>query len=312
MEPDVRFMDRADALTPIEMTRLVSLCMNLGVRNIRITGGEPTVHPRLTEIIASIAALGPDDLAMTSNGSLCTPDKLREWRDAGLRRLTFSIDSLQPERFAKITRSSGSPEQVLTAVRDAIDVGFAPIKLNAVIVRGENDDEIADLAALARDLPVQMRFIEFMPLDSGRSWEPGKLVPATEILRAISKRWPLVPSDVRSIDPSATAETYRFADRSSVEPSGDSSSTGDIGLIAPVTRPFCSACSRLRITADGKVRPCLFSLQEWDLRDMMRQGATGQQLSRRLLDAVWSKQPGHGISTATFHQPDRPMSAIGG
>lgn len=303
MEPDVRFADAASLLTPEQFEQAARVCLSLGVTKLRITGGEPTLHPRLTEIITRLSGLNPGDLAMTTNASRCDPASLCEWKAAGLRRLTISIDSLKADRFAQITRSTATPAQVLQTIKDAAVTGFAPVKVNAVIVRGQNDDEVADLAGLARELKIEMRFIEFMPLDAGRAWEPAKLVPGEEILRAIESRYELVamPKD----DASSTADVYRFAD----------GAPGNIGIIAPVTRPFCGSCSRLRITADGKVRPCLFSLQEWDIRGLLRdeQGTEADgRLAQRLIDITYTKQAGHGITSADFTQPQRPMSAIGG
>jgi len=300
LEPDARFMRKLDLLTDDEILRAAAACIRLGVEKIRLTGGEPTLHPRLTSVIARVAALGVADLALTTNGSRLEPASLAEWGDAGLTRITVSLDSVRPNRFIAMTRSRTTPEQVIEGVRRAIVAGFAPVKINAVLMRGFNDDETVPLAALARDLGVEMRFIEFMPLDDARTWDRSLVVPASETLARIAERWPLIPVG-RDAD-SATALNFAFAD----------GAPGRIGIIAPVTRPFCGQCSRLRITADGKVRPCLFSAQEWDLRPLLRRGATDAEIDRFLIDATWTKQPGHGIDSATFRQPERPMSAIGG
>ncbi len=312
MEPDVRFSDARELLTVEEMVRVVRACMALGVRNVRLTGGEPTVHPKLVEIIRGVAGLGVLDLAMTTNGSLCTRESMRAWKDAGLRRLTFSMDAVTPAVFAAMTRShaggrSGGVESVITAIGLAVKEGFAPVKVNAVVIRGRNEREVPLLAKLAREMGFEMRFIEYMPLDSGHHWDRSLLVPAEEIVRLAGEGAALVPLD--RVDSHSTSETYVFADA----PKGP----GRIGIIAPVTRPFCGACSRLRVTADGKIRPCLFSLQEHDLLAVLR-GPSGDEPTRdvaledSLLAAVWAKQKGHGISSADFVQPDRPMSAIGG
>ncbi len=300
LEPDARFMRRLDLLTDDEIVRVASACIRLGVEKIRLTGGEPTLHPRLTSVIARVAALGVSDLALTTNGSRLAPHELAAWRDAGLTRITVSLDSVRPDRFAAMTRSRNTPEQVIDGLRRAIDAGFAPVKINAVLMRGLNDDEIVPLAALARELSVEMRFIEFMPLDDARGWDRSLVVPAAEVLERIAQEWPLMPEG-RDTD-SATALNFVFAD----------GAPGRIGLIAPVTRPFCGRCSRLRITADGKVRPCLFSTREWDLRPLLRDGATDAEIDRFLIDATWTKQAGHGIDSTGFRQPDRAMSAIGG
>jgi len=300
LEPDVRFMPSSELLRPEEFARVARVATSLGVRTLRITGGEPTVHPELARVIALLRDAGGDDLAMTTNGSRCDDASLRKWRDAGLDRLTISLDSLLPDRFSAITRSTSSPSEVVGAIRGAIDAGFAPVKVNCVVVRGFNDDEVPGMAGLARELGVDVRFIEYMPLDSGRAWEPGKLVPASEILARVGARFELIPME--QLDPSSTSRQYAFAD----------GGPGTVGVIAPVTRPFCGACSRLRLTADGKVRPCLFSLAEWDVASLLRLGATDAAIAQRLIDITWTKQAGHGISDPGFAQPSRSMSAIGG
>lgn len=300
MEPDVRFMPAQELLTIDEMARLARVCIGLGVDKVRVTGGEPTVHPQLTRIIASLAGAGAVDLAMTTNGSMMDEASLAGWRAAGLDRLTVSIDSLDPARFARMTRSAASPGEVVEGIRRAKQAGFDPVKANAVVVRGLNEEDVLPLAALARELDVDVRYIEFMPLDSGRAWDPGRLVPAAEIVQRISQVYPLAP--VERDGPSSTSQVFRFAD----------GAPGRIGVIAPVTRSFCGECARLRITADGKVRPCLFSTTEWDIRPLLRSGAADAELEGFLMDATWTKQAGHGISSPTFQQPLRPMSAIGG
>lgn len=300
MEPDIRFMDRSEALTVEEIVRLARVCMSLGVEKIRITGGEPTVHPELARIISGLAALGPSDLALTTNGSLMGDGEIRSWRAAGLDRVSISIDSVRPERFSAVTRSRTPVETVFRAVEAAVRGGLNPVKLNAVVIRRVNDDEVADLAGLARRFGVEMRFIEFMPLDSAHGWDMSRVVPASEIVSRIERAYPLVPLGREG--ESSTSLVYRFSD----------GAPGRIGVIAPVSRPFCGACSRLRITADGKVRPCLFSRREWNIRRLLRDGAGDERLRRFLVDATWTKQAGHGIRSPGFAQPARPMSAIGG
>ncbi len=305
MDPDVRFADPRSLMTVDEMTSAVRACVHLGVRHVRLTGGEPTVHPKLTRIIESIAALGVDDLSMTTNGSLCTPELMREWKAAGLKRLTFSLDAVTPEVFDAMTRDreKAGATRVVQAIRDAIAEGLGPVKVNAVVMRGRNEQEVPALVALARDIGFEMRFIEYMPLDSGRHWDRTMLVPADEIVALAARHAPLSP--LPRTDPHSTSETYVFAD----DPSGPAR----IGIIAPVTRPFCGQCSRLRITADAKIRPCLFSLHEFDLMAALRdEHASDESIENALLTAVWSKQKGHGITSADFVQPARPMSAIGG
>lgn len=300
MEPDVQFAAQDLVLQPKEFIRVAHIAHALGVRKIRLTGGEPTLHPALTEIIAGIRASTTVEIAMITNGARLTRARLREWKSAGLERMTISIDSLQPDRFARVTRSTSTPQAVLAGVEMCIAEGLTPVKLNAVLIRGINEDEAADLAELARRYAIEMRFIEYMPLDSGHAWDSSKWVSAAETLANIERRFALVACDDDA--PSSTARTYAFAD----------GAPGRIGLIAPVSSPFCGACSRLRLTADGKVRPCLFSTREWDLRGLLRGGASDDDLANFLIDATWTKQPGHGISSPDFHQPHRPMSAIGG
>lgn len=301
MEPDVRFADRHALLSVDELLQLARACVRLGVRRIRLTGGEPTLHPELTRLIRGVAEIdGVEDVSMTTNGSLVTPDTLAEWKDAGLGRLTFSLDAVTPEVVHAMTRSRTSADAVIRAIADTVAAGFGPVKVNAVVIRGRNEAEVPRLARLAREVGFEMRFIEYMPLDSGRKWDPSLLVSADEILERAAEAGPLTPLERE--DPHGTCEVYAFADGTR------------IGVIAPVTRPFCGACSRLRITADAKVRPCLFSLQERDLMPMLRgdQASSGEAIEQAILDAVWAKQAGHGITAPGFRQPDRPMSAIGG
>lgn len=303
MEPDVRFAPQDALLTLDEIIRVTRVAESLGVRRVRLTGGEPTLHPHLTAIIAGLASATSVEIALITNASLLNRDALREWKAAGLQRITVSIDSLRPDRFARLTRSSASPDQVLKGVELSLIEGLTPVKLNAVLIRGFNDDEAVELAALARTFGVEMRFIEYMPLDSGHAWDSSKWVSAAETRAAIERTFALLPCD--DDDPSSTARTFRFADLRS-------DSSARIGFIAPVSTPFCGACSRLRLTADGQVRPCLFSTTEWDIRSPLRNGATDEELADFLIDATWTKQPGHGITSPGFVQPDRPMSAIGG
>ncbi len=300
MEPDIRFLRKTELMSVPEMVRVARLCVGLGVEKIRLTGGEPTVYAHLDELIGELARLPIKDLAMTTNGSLMDLDRAREWKRLGLRRVTLSLDTLRPDRFAAITRSKTPPQRVIDAIQIAKEVGLEPVRVNAVIVRGWNDDEILDLVALARDIGFELRFIEYMPLDSARAWDRKKLVSADEILEIIQSRFDLTP--VGRDGHSGTSLNHAFGD----------GSPGGVGIIASVTRIFCGACSRLRITADAQVRPCLFSAKEFDLRVPLRHGVSDTELEDFLLDSVWTKQPQHGINEAGFEQPDRPMSAIGG
>ncbi|MBL8745745.1 MAG: GTP 3',8-cyclase MoaA [Phycisphaerae bacterium] len=300
MEPDVLFSPRESLLTLWEIIRVARIAENLGVRKIRLTGGEPTLHPELTEIIAGIRGSTGVEIALITNASRLSRASLRTWKHAGLARVTISIDSLRADRFARLTRSASSPEEVLAGVEACLAEGLTPLKLNAVLIRGFNDDEAADLATLARRFAIEMRFIEYMPLDSAHAWDASKWVSAAESRRAIEARFPLVACG--DDESSSTARTFAFAD----------GAPGRIGFIAPVSSPFCGACSRLRLTADGKVRPCLFSTTEWDLLPLLRGSACDEDIADFLIDATWTKQPGHGIATPEFRQPPRPMSAIGG
>jgi cyclic pyranopterin phosphate synthase len=300
MDPDFRYMPKRELLTLEAYVSIARVCASLGVTKLRITGGEPTLYPQLGELIDAIGQLPFHDVAMTTNGSHLERQPLATWRVRGLNRLTFSLDSLRPERVAAITRTSTTPQTVIDAIRLAREAAFHPVKVNAVMMRGINDDEPADFADFARTHDIDMRLIEFMPLDSSRAWSRAEVVSADEILAAVSRRHELVP--VHPDDPSSTSRNYRFAD----------GGPGRLGIIASVTRPFCGACSRLRITADGKVRPCLFSHDEWDLRPLLRDRATDDELRRFLVNATWTKQAGHGIGSNAFRPPARTMSAIGG
>lgn len=304
MDPGVRFMEHAHLLSTAEIVRLSRVAASLGVRKIRLTGGEPTLHPDLASIIAGIRAATGVEIAMITNASRLSRASLREWKRAGLGRITISIDSLRPERFTGLTRSTCTPRDVLDGVSMCLEEGLTPLKLNAVLIRGVNDDEAPDLAGVARRFGVEMRFIEYMPLDSERAWDPSRWVAAAETKAAIETRYALVESG--EDEPSSTARTYRFSDLPREAPAR-------LGFIAPVSSPFCGACSRLRITADGKVRPCLFSTREWDVRALLRDPSAGDgAIAEFLIDATWNKQSGHGIATAQFEQPARTMSAIGG
>lgn len=300
MEPDVRFLPRGELLSVDELVRVARIVEGLGVRKIRLTGGEPTVRPDLVEIIGAVRRATTVELAMITNGCWLNPRVAMEWKDAGLDRVTISIDSLDRERFAAITRSASSVSDVLAGIESCIEAGLTPLKLNAVLLRGVNDDEAVPLAGLARRFGVEMRFIEYMPLDSAHAWDRTRFVPASETRARIEEVFPLVPTGHDA--PSSTAVTYKFAD----------GGAGAVGFIAPVSSPFCGACSRLRLTADGKARPCLFSTTEWDLRPLLRDDSPDDAIIDFLIDATWTKQEGHGISSPGFVQPERPMSAIGG
>lgn len=301
MDPDFRYMPKRELLKLDEYLTLARLCLSLGIEKVRVTGGEPSLYPQLISLMQGLRRLpGLRDLAITTNGSRLTDDVARSWRSAGLDRLTLSLDSLRQERIASITRSTAQLSDTIRAIHAAHRAGLAPIKVNAVIMRGINDDEVADFADFAREHNIDMRFIEYMPLDSSRAWKREDVVTADEMLDRIRQRHELVRvSDERE---DSTSLNFTFGD----------SSPGRIGIIAPVSRPFCGACSRLRITADGKIRPCLFSTVEWDIKPLLRAGASDEELTNFIADSVWTKQRGHGIGSETFVQPERTMSAIGG
>jgi len=285
-------------LTFEEIERAVRLAVNLGIEKIRLTGGEPLLRQQLEKLVEKIARLpGVTDLAMTSNGFLFL-QKARALRDAGLQRISFSMDSLDRENFKKITGRDGL-EEVLASIELARQLGFNPVKVNAVIIRGINDHEIEALAEFARDKNLKFRFIEFMPLDSGRAWQKELVVPGQEILQRLQARFSLQP--VVSENKSETSKRWAFTD-----------GCGEIGIIAPVTEPFCGHCNRLRLTADGKIRTCLFSVVEHDLRALLRNDSTDEEITEFFQSVVQQKEARHHIGEPEFVQPERTMSCIGG
>ena len=292
------WLPKDDLLTYEEITRFAGICLSLGVNGIRLTGGEPTVRADLPALVAMLHALRPNlDLSITTNG-LKLAAMAEPLRAAGLTRVNVSLDTLDPQRFHRLARRDRHAE-VIAGLEAARRVGFAPIKVNAVLMRGFNEDEAVPLARWARDHDYELRFIEWMPLDAQHGWSRDQLVPASEILAQIRAEFPIEPARVG--DPSAPATLYRYLD-----------GRGQVGAIASVTRPFCGHCDRIRLTADGQIRTCLFSLKEYDFRTAMRGGATDEQIVTMLEAAVWRKEPGHLINSPYFRQPERGMSAIGG
>jgi len=289
---------KSQLLTFEEIERVVRVAVARGINKIRITGGEPLLRQGVEQLIASIAQIpGVEDLAMTTNG-FHFGKKAEALRAAGLRRVSFSLDSLDVKNFKRMTGRDGLSE-VLAGIRKARELGMNPVKVNAVVIRGINDHEIEALAEFARVEQLSLRFIEFMPLDSGHTWLQDMVVPGREILQRVRARHALVQSK-----PSHAAETarrWKFAD-----------GAGEIGIIAPVTEPFCGFCNRLRLTADGKIRTCLFSLGEHDLKPLLRGTADDAQLEERLRGIVWQKEERHHIGEPGFVQPERSMSCIGG
>ena len=292
------WLPKEQLLTYEEIARFSRLCLDLGVTGIRLTGGEPTVRADLPVLVRMLSELRPGlDLSLTTNG-LKLVAMADELKAAGLTRVNVSLDTLDRERFHRIARRDRLTD-VLAGLEAARRVGFHPIKVNAVLMRGFNEDEAVPLAAWGRENSFEVRFIEWMPLDFQHSWAREKLVPAAEILEAIAAAFPLEPA--RDLDPSAPATLYRYRD-----------GRGSVGVIASVTRPFCGHCDRIRLTADGQVRTCLFALKEYDMRGALRAGESDETIAELLRAAVWRKEPGHLINSPYFKQPDRGMSAIGG
>jgi cyclic pyranopterin phosphate synthase len=291
------FLPRSEVLSFEEIVRVAKVARSLGVDAVRLTGGEPLVRRGIVDLVRRIAQLGFEDLALTTNGILLTP-MAGQLAEAGLRRVNVSCDSLRADRFAAIRRR-GELDVVLDAMAAAEAAGLSPVKVNVVLLRGENDDEILDFAAFARDTGRIVRFIEYMPLDAQGAWDRARLVPGSAVLGAIRAVWPLEP--VADPGSPAPADRYRFAD-----------GRGEIGVISTVSEPFCGTCNRLRLTADGAIRNCLFSDAEHPVRDLLRGGGSDEELALMLRRAVWRKLPGHGINEPGFLRPRRSMSMIGG
>jgi cyclic pyranopterin phosphate synthase len=291
----LRWLPRPEILTFEEIERVTRVFVErFGITSVRITGGEPTVRAHLPQLIERLAAF-PVELSMTTNGA--TLDGLaRELRRAGLHRVTVSCDSLRPDRFAEITgRDMLGP--VLAGIRAALESGLRPVKLNAVVVRDVNDDEVVELARFGRESGVEVRYIEFMPLDATGQWSADKVVPSAEVIGRISEIYPLEPM---SCGPEP-AQRYRYLDGG-----------GTVGVVASVTKPFCADCDRVRITAEGALRSCLFAVRETDLRAILRGGGTDDDLAQAIAAEVWRKWAGHSIGKVQFVRPARSMSQIGG
>ena len=306
-----------------EIEYVCDIFVELGIEKIRLTGGEPMMRRDIETIIGKLAKLkaplsdqlqfvdlpahnklkfaghrGLIDLALTTNGYFL-PDRAQGLKDAGLDRITISLDSLKREVFKEMT-GVDVLDRVMEGIAAAKSAGLDPIKINAVIVRGHNEDEVADFAAFAREHDVKMRFIEFMPLDSGHDWSSADVVSGREIRARIEERFPLTPLDVAR--GSETSSRYGFAD----------GAPGEIGIIAPVTEAFCGACSRIRLTSDGQIRTCLFSTVEYSLRDVVRDGASRAEIIDFIRSVVMKKEPRHYINEPGFVAPSRSMSFIGG
>ncbi len=295
----VTFQPRSELLTFEEIVRFVHVVAPLGVNRLRLTGGEPLVRAELPKLVAALAQVpGIEDLAMTTNGLLLA-DQAPALKAAGLRRLNISLDTLNESTYRHITRRGGLA-RVLDGIALAQRLGFERIRLNAVVIRGVTENDIVPLAGFAREHDVELRFLEFMPLDADRRWQDEHVVSGDEICARLEETFgPLVPAD--RPDPSQPAMDFRFAD-----------GRGRIGLISPVTQPFCHDCNRLRITAEGQVRNCLFSTVEWDARQLLRNGGSDQQLAALVQTCVSAKKAGHGIDSPAFVRPERAMYQIGG
>jgi len=291
------WLERTEVLTFEEIERLVALFASLGVRSVRLTGGEPLVRREFPRLAAMLAPL-VEDLSVTTNGFLLERDAAA-LVDAGIARFNVSIDSLQRDRFFAMTRRDALPKVLrgLEALSAVAPAGMR-IKVNAVALRGFTEDEVLPFARFARETPYEVRFIEFMPLDADRAWDPDKVLTGDEVRAAIHAAFPL---EAEPREAHATARVYRFAD-----------GRGRIGFINPVSEPFCGDCDRIRLTADGKLRTCLFSIGETDLRGPLRAGATDADLEAVIRAAVWKKELKHRVNDPGFVQPARTMSAIGG
>jgi cyclic pyranopterin phosphate synthase len=295
----LKWLAREDILRFEEITRLARLFVErYGVRTIRVTGGEPLVRIKVEELVGMINAIDPTlDITMTTNGVLLR-EKAQKLKDAGLKRINISLDTLHIDRFHDIARSDAF-NRVMDGIEASKEAGLWPIKLNMVVMKGHNDDEVVDFARLARDKGYEVRFIEFMPLDGDGIWSNEQVVPSRRIQEQIEDLFPLVPvADPRP----GPATRFKFAD----------GNEGGVGFISSVSQAFCTTCNRVRLTAEGGLRTCLFSLQETPLRDLMRSGASDDTLGRVIEAAVWRKEEGHHINKPDFIKPGKSMSQIGG
>jgi GTP 3',8-cyclase len=292
------WLAREEILSFEEITRLVRVLADLGITDVRLTGGEPLARrdfPRLVSMLSRIG--GISDLSVTTNGYLLERDAAA-LVDAGIDRVNVSVDSLARDRFHEITRRDALPQVLRGLEAIAAFERVRPIKVNAVAIRDFTEDDVLRFAEFARSTDYQVRFIEFMPLDGDRAWERDMVLTGAEVRALIEARYPLEPLERR---PHATARVYRFAD-----------GQGEIGFINPVSEPFCADCNRIRLTADGKLRTCLFSVHETDLREPLRAGASDAEIAETIRDAVWRKELKHHVNDPGFVAPPRTMSAIGG
>ncbi|MEW4489331.1 GTP 3',8-cyclase MoaA [Thalassoglobus sp. JC818] len=296
---NVQFLKRDKLLTFEEIVEFVRLMVPLGINKIRLTGGEPLVRNELHELVRMIAEIdGIKDIGLTTNGIFLARDAQRLY-DAGLRRLNVSLDALDPVKFREVTRRDGY-EEVLKGIQKAQEVGFHPIKINAVAIRGVTESEIVPFGQFARESGCEVRFIEYMPLDADAAWEREKVLFADEIVETLSREiQPLIP--IREVEAEQPSTDFVFED-----------GIGRIGFIPSVSKPFCDHCNRFRLTADGKLRNCLFSLEETDIRDLLRAGGMEEKIIAAVRESIAGKWAGHHINDPDFQQPERPMYSIGG
>ena len=295
----MEWQPKGEILTFEEIVTLTEVFVSLGISKLRVTGGEPMLRRDIEKLIARLAVIpGVEDLAMTTNAHFLR-GRAQGLKEAGLQRLTISLDSLDAERFALLT-GRNELSQVLDGIDAAIEAGLDPVKVNSVVIRGINDDQAVGFAAFAREKAVRVRFIEFMPLDNGKVWKREMVVPGEELRERISAVYPL--ERVKSDNLSETARRWRFAD----------GAPGEIGFINPVSQPFCGHCSRIRLTADGMIRTCLFSTVEYNIKRLLRNGAEREELVDFILATIEKKEDRHHINDPQFVQPLRTMSCIGG
>lgn len=298
-ERDVHYVPHPEVLSFEEIERFARIAARLGVRKLRVTGGEPLVRRDLHVLVSKLGTIsGIEDIALTTNGVLLAA-QARDLYQAGLRRLNIHLDTLDRDRFIQITRRDELAD-VLAGIDRALALGFGPVKLNAVAVKGLVEPDIVPLARFARERGIEVRYIEFMPLDAQGLWDRNKVLLADDILEILARE--IGPLEaVPGLDPRAPALEYRFAD-----------GIGKIGFIASVSRPFCLNCNRIRLTADGMLRYCLFAIEETDIKGPMRRGASDAEIAAILAETVRAKWLGHEINQARFVPPPRPMHAIGG
>jgi cyclic pyranopterin phosphate synthase len=299
MPEEVQFLPSSEVLTFEEIYRVVCLMVEMGIDRVRLTGGEPLVRKGLHKLIAMLRSIdGLDDIAMTTNGILLESMAV-QLKDAGLDRLNISLDTLNKKLFKQLTRRD-ELQRVLNGIAAAKDAGFDNIRMNAVSIAGVTESEILPLAKFAREQNLELRFIEFMPLDGDNQWETKQVLEGSQIRQLIEQNITALEPVKRTYD-AQPATDYRYTD-----------GKGSVGFINPVSSPFCSSCDRLRLTAEGQLRNCLFSIQEWDLRKSLRNGATDDELDCLIRDCVKAKKAGHGIDSSEFERPEKAMYQIGG